>query len=85
MPAGGLEETSDLPFFTVYSADSNDVGQSDSCRARLGRISVKGRKALETPDFFALTSRGVVPHISPDVVGDQTEFAGVYTATEDCK
>lgn len=81
MAVGALDQ----PFFTLHDETSIDAAPSDSRRARLGRISVKGRRTLDTPNFLALTSRGVVPHISPDVVGEQTEFAGVYTAIEDCK
>lgn len=70
--------------FTLYNTDnSNVVSESDG--ARLGCVSLPGRKSLETPNFLALTSRGVVPHISPDVVGEQTDFCGVYTAIEDCR
>lgn len=85
MTVGELDQPSDQPFFTLHDETNNNAAPSDPRRARLGRISVKGRRTLDTPNFLALTSRGVVPHISPDVVGEQTEFAGVYTAIEDCE
>lgn len=53
--------------------------------ARLGRLVVPGRKDIETPNFIAITSRGVVPHISPDVIFTSTQFGGVHMALEDCK
>lgn len=87
MAVEGLDQPADLPFFTLHDAIStaNDAAHSDARGPRLGRIALKGRRTLDTPNFLALTSRGVVPHISPDVVGEQTEFAGVYTAIEDCE
>lgn len=85
MTAQALDQPSDRPFFTLHDETNSNAAPSDPRRARLGCISVKGRRTLDTPNFLALTSRGVVPHISPDVVGEQTKFAGVYTAIEDCE
>jgi queuine tRNA-ribosyltransferase subunit QTRTD1 len=53
--------------------------------ARLGRLAVEGRKALETPGFIAVTSRGVVPHMTPDVIAAHAQFGGVHMALEDCR
>ncbi|KAL2062925.1 hypothetical protein VTL71DRAFT_5997 [Oculimacula yallundae] len=50
---------------------------------RLGRLSLPGRKDVLTPDFFAVGSRGVVPHITPDVITDHTRFGGIHMALED--
>ncbi|KFY42088.1 hypothetical protein V494_02606 [Pseudogymnoascus sp. VKM F-4513 (FW-928)] len=85
MAVGGLDQPSDQPFFTLHdeTSNANAAAPSDPRRARLGRIAVKGRRTLDTPNFLALTSRGVVPHVSPDVVEEQTEFAGIYMAIED--
>jgi queuine tRNA-ribosyltransferase len=52
---------------------------------RLGRLRVEGRRELETPNFLAITSRGVVPHMTPDVVAGSTDIRGVHMALEDCK
>jgi len=52
---------------------------------RLGNLAIKGRGALQTPNFIALTSRGVVPHLSHDVLAQHTNISGVYMALEDCK
>ena len=54
-------------------------------RPRLGRLNVQGRRTLETPGFLAVGSRGVVPHISPDVIASQTDIGGIHLALEDCK
>jgi queuine tRNA-ribosyltransferase accessory subunit len=67
--------------FSLLGLDSS----SEQSVARLGQISLKGRKPIETPDFLAITSRGVVPHLTPDVVREHTQFGGVHLALEDCK
>lgn len=53
--------------------------------ARLGRLSIAGRNEFETPNFFSISSRGVVPHLTPDVIGEHTQAGGVHIALEDCK
>ena len=53
--------------------------------ARLGDFAVEGRNIIQTPNFFAITSRGVVPHITPDVLSQHTGIGGVHIALEDCK
>ncbi|KAK1760639.1 tRNA-guanine(15) transglycosylase-like protein [Echria macrotheca] len=55
----------------------------DGSAARLGRLALAGRKTIDTPNFFALTSRGVVPHITPDNVDKHLDTGGVYMALED--
>ena len=57
----------------------------DDIGPRLGRISLPDRKDLTTPNFLAISSRGVVPHITPDVISQQTQIGGVHMALEDCK
>lgn len=52
---------------------------------RLGRLSIHGRRDVETPNFFAVTSRGVLPHLTPDVVAAHTNIGGVHMALEDCR
>lgn len=52
---------------------------------RLGLLAVKDRKVLETPNFVAVTSRGVVPHMTPDVIAASSRIGGVHMALEDCK
>ena len=53
--------------------------------ARLGKLSVTGRKDVETPNFFAVSSRGVVPHLTPDVILAHTQTGGIHMALEDCE
>lgn len=60
-------------------------GAEHAVGPRIGRLAVNGRKDVQTPNFLALTSRGAVPHLTPDVITSTTEFPGVYTALEDCK
>jgi hypothetical protein len=67
--------------FTVAALDTSN---SDSS-ARLGKLTLKGRRAIDTPNFLAVASRGVVPHITPDVISQHTSIGGVHMALEDCK
>ncbi|RKF57200.1 Queuine tRNA-ribosyltransferase accessory subunit 2 [Erysiphe neolycopersici] len=51
---------------------------------RLGQLFCKGRKPVPTPNLLSLTSRGVIPHISPDVVlSADIQVEGVHMAVED--
>lgn len=52
---------------------------------RLGRLSLPNRHAIHTPHYLASTSRGVVPHITPDTFRRDTGITGVYIPLEDCK
>lgn len=52
---------------------------------RLGRLSLPGRNAIETPHYIGLTSRGVIPHLSQDNLARLSSISGVYAALEDCK
>ncbi len=52
---------------------------------RLARLALKGRNAINTPHYVAITSRGVVPHLSQDMVKKHTNLGGAYVALEDCK
>jgi queuine tRNA-ribosyltransferase len=51
---------------------------------RLGKLAVGGRKEIETPNFFAVSSRGVIPHMTPDVIRASSQIGGVHMALEDC-
>ncbi|KAK3359829.1 tRNA-guanine(15) transglycosylase-like protein [Lasiosphaeria hispida] len=55
----------------------------DGSAARLGRMALAGRRSVDTPNYLAVTSRGVVPHMTPDNVGKHLHSAGVYMALED--
>ena len=52
---------------------------------RLGRLSLQGRNAIDTPHYLGLTSRGVIPHLSQDNLDRLSSISGVYAALEDCK
>ena len=58
---------------------------SEAAAPRLGRLSISGRRKIETPTFWAATSRGVIPHLTPDNVANHTAITGAYFALEDCK
>ncbi len=66
-------------FFDIVSHVSNINGP------RLARLSLEGRNPIDTPNFFAVSSRGVLPHITPDLITAYTQFGGVHMALEDCK
>jgi queuine tRNA-ribosyltransferase subunit QTRTD1 len=68
-----------IAFEILSHLDANVAGP------RLGKLSVKGRHDVETPNFFAVTSRGVIPHLTPDVISSHTHIGGVHMALEDCK
>ena len=57
----------------------------DGAAARVGRLAFPRRTSIETPNFFAATSRGVVPHTTPDNVAKYGHYGGVYMALEDCE
>jgi hypothetical protein len=52
---------------------------------RLGTMSMRGRSTVQTPHYFALSSRGAVPHISQDMMHDHTAIMSIYCALEDCE
>ncbi|EKD19475.1 tRNA-guanine transglycosylase family protein [Drepanopeziza brunnea f. sp. 'multigermtubi' MB_m1] len=74
---GVSEQGKRLIFEVLSHVDSSVAGP------RLGRLSLPGREDLLTPGFFAVGSRGVVPHITPDVITSHTNFGGVHMALED--
>lgn len=71
--------TKRLSFEVLSHVDPNVVGP------RLGRLTIQGRKDLETPNFMAISSRGGIPHITPDLIASSTQIGGVHLALEDCK
>lgn len=52
--------------------------------ARLGRLALPGRTPVDTPGYVAMSSRGGIPHLTPDVLNRHTDIAGSYMALEDC-
>ncbi|KAK0752253.1 tRNA-guanine(15) transglycosylase-like protein [Schizothecium vesticola] len=57
---------------------------TDGSALRLGRLAFSGRRTIDTPNYFAVTSRGAIPHITPDNVNNHLHTSGVYMALEDC-
>ncbi|KAL2119491.1 hypothetical protein VTJ04DRAFT_6452 [Mycothermus thermophilus] len=55
----------------------------DGAAARLGRLAFAGRLPIETPNFIGVTSRGAVPHITPDNLEKHLKATGAYMALED--
>ncbi|EAQ90712.1 hypothetical protein CHGG_02647 [Chaetomium globosum CBS 148.51] len=55
----------------------------DGVAARVGRIAFAGRLPIDTPNFIGITSRGTVPHVTPDNVGKHLQTTGAYMALED--
>ena len=74
---GGDLESPDDMFKTIQSGGAR-IG------ARLGRVNLAGRNAIETPHYIGITSRGVVPHITQDTFEGSTSIAGVNVNLEDC-
>lgn len=56
----------------------------DGSAARLGRLSLPGRRSVDTPNYTGFTSRGVVPHLTPEIVPRHTGLSSAYMALEDC-
>lgn len=75
---------SSASIFTLSVPGSLDKHGDEVNEARGGCIQLKGRKPMATPNFFAATSRGVVPHMTPDVISEHSTFEGIHLALEDC-
>lgn len=68
-----------------YSFFDFAVLDTDKYGPRLGNFFFQGRKTIKTPHFLALGSRGAVPHMSQDMLCENTHINCLYTALEDCK
>lgn len=75
-----LERLHALPaeMFTIIKSARTHMGP------RLGRLQLPDRTTLDTPSYLAITSRGVVPHLTPDAFARDTKINGVYMGLEDC-
>lgn len=74
--------TSGMPPRKIFELLGTSVAKG--CAARLGRLSVPGRRPIETPNYTAVTSRGALPHLTPDNVKNHTYVESAYMALEDC-
>ena len=52
--------------------------------ARLGDLQFHNRAHISTPHYIGLSSRGAIPHLSQDMMRENTFIKGVYTGLEDC-
>ena len=52
---------------------------------RLGQLSMPARKSIDTPHYVAISSRGVVPHLSQDTMRQHTNIEAVHVGLEDCE
>ncbi|KAK6339378.1 hypothetical protein TWF718_008797 [Orbilia javanica] len=73
--------------FRVLKTAVTDVAattaQPGATTARTGVLNLSKGFTLQTPNFLAPTSRGVVPHLSPDNLEKNTGVEGVFVALED--
>lgn len=72
------ESQSNMVSFTVLGSPVSVMAP------RAGNLCIAGRKALSTPHYIPLTTRGSVSHIAHDVMRDQTSIASLYLGLEDC-
>ncbi|EFQ29882.1 tRNA-guanine transglycosylase [Colletotrichum graminicola] len=73
-----VERNSEGMIFEILKKAANG-----SSAARLGRLSLPKRNPIETPNYIAVASRGVVPHVTPDNLEKYTSISAVYMALED--
>ncbi|KAI9763550.1 MAG: hypothetical protein M1835_007783 [Candelina submexicana] len=66
-----------LSFSCLRSPAKNRLGP------RLGRLAPPSSARIETPHYIALTSRGAIPHLSPDLLKEHADIRGVHVALED--
>lgn len=83
MSEAGQQVSSTMPARKLFEILSSAA--ADGCTARLGRLAFAGRRAIETPNYTAVTSRGVVPHVTPDNLSRHTSVEAAYMAFEDCQ
>ncbi|KAL1956824.1 hypothetical protein VTO42DRAFT_6774 [Malbranchea cinnamomea] len=50
---------------------------------RIARLSLQGRKHLQTPHYIPISSRGALPHVTHDNVQAHMSVYGLYVALED--
>ncbi|RMY39377.1 hypothetical protein D0865_12838 [Hortaea werneckii] len=63
--------------FSLRNAASAGLGP------RLGRLNLPNRNHIDTPHYLGVTSRGVIPHLTPDSLSAHTSISGVYVGLED--
>lgn len=73
-----------MPSRGIFSVHDNPIEIQED-QYRLGELALPGRQKVQTPNYFPLTSRGSIPHLSQDMMRDHATVAGIYTALEDCE
>ncbi|KIH86629.1 tRNA-guanine transglycosylase family protein [Sporothrix brasiliensis 5110] len=83
------------PIFRIIKTAASSVGNGSgsavaadeafgrSAVPRLGTLVLPGRTPVPTPNFFPVTSRGAVPHVTPDNAVRTGLVNGAYFALED--
>ena len=67
----------------LLTFESSSSGPFSDVETRHGRLYFRNRDPIETPHYVAVSSRGAVPHLSQDMIRDQTSVRGMYAALED--
>ncbi|PKS05332.1 hypothetical protein jhhlp_008706, partial [Lomentospora prolificans] len=73
-PSQGSEE---MGFRVLKSLAGSGAG------ARLGKLCLPNRLPVQTPAYIGVTSRGTLPHLTPDTIKKYTTFEAAYMALED--
>ncbi|EAW14760.1 tRNA-ribosyltransferase family protein [Aspergillus clavatus NRRL 1] len=74
------QSTDEMVHFTLLSPAAAPI-----LAPRLGKLAIAGRKAISTPNYIPLTSRGSVPHVAHDVMREQTAIGSLFIGLEDCR
>ncbi|KAH8702116.1 tRNA-guanine transglycosylase family protein [Talaromyces proteolyticus] len=74
--AAQLPEQMPSPFSLLHPAPS-------VLAPRVGKFVIPGRKIIQTPHYVAITSRGTIPHLAPDVIREHTSIGSLYLGLED--
>jgi hypothetical protein len=79
-----MNDDSDPPDQTPMLKFAVRQTSASECAARLGHLALGGRNPISTPHFIVPTSRGSIPHLSPDNLQKHTDISAVYVPLEDC-
>ncbi|CCT65606.1 related to queuine-tRNA ribosyltransferase [Fusarium fujikuroi] len=76
--------TSKESTLTMFELLKPSAAATEAGVARIGRLAfASNRRIMQTPNYIAVASRGVVPHLTPDNVAKHTTFDAAYLAIED--
>ncbi|KKA27850.1 hypothetical protein TD95_003235 [Thielaviopsis punctulata] len=80
-PTETVRSSAPQEMFKVVKSAIGSAAKSQA--ARLGKLVLPGRAAIDTPAFLAVTSRGTVPHVTQDNITKHTALCGSLMALED--